>query len=48
MVNSSERVGRIRDLHPSTTYQMRIAAENEAGIGDISIPITLTTKEERK
>ncbi|GMT00747.1 hypothetical protein PENTCL1PPCAC_22921 [Pristionchus entomophagus] len=48
VVNSTERVGRVRDLHPSTTYLMRVAGENEAGIGDISLPITLTTKEEQE
>ncbi|GMT28712.1 hypothetical protein PFISCL1PPCAC_20009, partial [Pristionchus fissidentatus] len=48
VVNSTERIGKVRDLVPSTTYHMRVTAENEAGIGHFSNPISLTTKEEQE
>ncbi|KAK6730933.1 hypothetical protein RB195_007418 [Necator americanus] len=47
MVNSSSTSVTITSLQPDTLYLLRVAAENEAGMGKISDHIKVTTKKEQ-
>uniref|UniRef100_A0A158P6T2 Neogenin-like protein n=1 Tax=Angiostrongylus cantonensis TaxID=6313 RepID=A0A158P6T2_ANGCA len=47
MVNSSSTSVTITSLQPNTLYLLRVAAENEAGVGKASDYIKVTTKKEQ-